>query len=132
MMKTILKTLDKHIDERGLLTEIIRDDEIKENIKQIYFSISKPNAIRGNHYHERKVEWFAVVKGEGKLILKDNQSEETNEIILNSNEPNIVKINPYVSHALKNISDEEMYLIVIADEVFNPEDADTFPAELIR
>ena len=125
-MKVELKAIEKHTDERGLLLEIIRDDKIKEELKQVYFSTSKPEVIRGNHYHKRKVEWFSVVKGKAKLVLEDNESKEREELILSDDEPAIIKILPNISHAIQNIRDDEMYLIVIANEVFNPDDPDTF------
>lgn len=127
----MLTILEKHLDERGLLFEVLRDDEIKEEMKQVYFSISKPNAIRGNHYHERKIEWFSVVKGKGKMVFEDNKSNDREELILDGENPSIIKVDPYISHALQNIADEDMYLIVIANEVFNPEDADTYFEKII-
>ena len=130
-MKAELKSIEKHTDERGWLVEILRDDEIQEAIKQIYFSTSKPGAIRGNHYHKRKVEWFSVVKGKAKLVLEDNESKERKELILSEDNPAIVKITPHITHAIQNIGDDEMYLIVIVNEVFNPDDADTFFVNLI-
>lgn len=130
-MEFELKNIEKHTDERGWLVEILRDDEIKEEIKQVYFSTSKPGVIRGNHYHKHKVEWFSVVKGKAKLVLEDNESKEREELILSDEEPAIVKITPNMSHTIQNIGDDEMYLIVIVNEVFNPDDADTFYVNLI-
>jgi UDP-2-acetamido-2,6-beta-L-arabino-hexul-4-ose reductase len=130
-MNSELETLEKHTDERGLLLEILRDDEIKEEIKQVYFSTSKPNVIRGNHYHKRKIEWFSVVKGTAKLVLEDNESKEREELIISDDKPAIIKILPNISHAIQNIGDDEMYLIVIANEVFNPDDPDTFYVSVI-
>lgn len=130
-MNSELKNIEKHTDERGWLVEILRDDEIQEAIKQIYFSTSKLGAIRGNHYHKRKVEWFSVVKGKAKLVLEDNESKEKAEVILSDDKPAIVKVPPNISHAIQNISDDEMYLIVIVNEVFNPDDTDTFYVKLI-
>lgn len=130
-MKYELKNIEKHTDDRGWLVEILREDEIKEAIKQVYFSISKHGAIRGNHYHKRKVEWFSVVKGKAKLVLEDNNLEERKELILSGDEPSIVKITPSISHAIQNIGDDDMYLIVIVNEVFNPDDTDTFYVNII-
>lgn len=130
-MKSELKPIEKHTDERGWLIEILRDDEIKEEIKQVYFSTSKPGVIRGNHYHKRKVEWFSVVTGKAKLVLEDNESKEREELILSDDKPGIVKITPNISHAIQNIGEDKMYLIVIVNEVFNPDDADTFYVKLI-
>lgn len=130
-VNTMLKLLEKHLDERGLLFEVLRDDEIKENINQVYFSISKPNAIRGNHYHKRKVEWFSVVDGVGTLILEDIKSNVKEKLTLTGKTPAIVKIKPGIAHAIQNTGHEDMYLIVISSEVFNPEEQDTFPGIVI-
>jgi len=130
-MKSGFKLLTKHMDDRGQLTEILRDDEIVENIKQVYFSISKPDSIRGNHYHKHKVEWFSVVEGTGKIVL-ESEKGKVKEIILSGKTPSIVKINPKNSHAIQNIGAEDMYLVVVANEVFNPADTDTFYKELIK
>lgn len=130
-MESGIKNIEKHTDERGWLVEILRDDEIKEEIKQVYFSTSKPGVIRGNHYHKHKIEWFSVVKGKAKLFLEDNESNKREELILSDDNPSIVKITPNIVHAIQNIGDDEMYLIVIVNEVFNPDDADTFYTKLI-
>lgn len=127
-----LLPLEIHNDERGSLFEIIRDDEIKEQIKQVYFSISKPNAIRGNHFHKRKIEWFSVVKGKGMITLKNSITNKTEKYTLSGDEPSIVKVEPEISHVIKNIGEGDMYLIVVANEVFDPLDQDTFFEEIIE
>lgn len=130
-MNTDVKTLEKHMDQRGLLLEILKANEITEDMKQVYFSISKPGAVRGNHYHTRKIEWFSVVKGTAKMICEDNVTKEKTEIILTEGNPTVVKISPPVSHALQNIGEDDMYLIVVANEVFDPKDADTYRVNLV-
>lgn len=127
-----LKELQGHVDERGCLIEIIKSIEIEEIMEQVYFSTTRPGAVRGNHYHKRKVEWFSVIKGISKFVLEDCVSKEKkHEIILSGDKPMIIKINPNTSHAIQNIGSEDMHLIVIASEVFNPSDADTFYEKII-
>lgn len=126
-----VKNLKKHVDERGLLVEILRDDEIDEEIKQVYFSITKPGAVRGNHYHKRKVEWFCVIRGLAKLVMEDIVSRERREYILNGKDPKIVKVPPGVAHAIQNIGDSDMYLVIIVNEVFDPNDPDTYYMQIL-
>jgi quercetin dioxygenase-like cupin family protein len=38
----------------------------------------------------------------------------------------MVKIMPNTLHSIQNIGTEEMYLVIIANEVFDKNDADTF------
>ena len=125
-MNIEIKSLEKHKDKRGYLLEILRSDEIKENIQQIYFSTSESGAVRGGHYHKKKVEWFCVVKGKAKLFLEDTTSKEREELILSDEKPTIVKIPPMIRHSLENIGRKEMYLIVVSNIVFDHHDPDTY------
>lgn len=121
-----MRELKKHEDNRGILFEILRRDETADEIKHIYFSVSKSGAVRGDHHHKRKVEWFCVVKGRAKLIVEDINTNEKKEVILDSEKPTIVKIPPYVKHQIKNIGRGRMYLIAVTNEVFDPDDPDTY------
>ena len=124
-MNTNIKKLEKREDARGYLFEILRKDEINEDIAQIHFSVSKPGMVRGNHYHNRKVEWFCVVEGAALLLLEDIHSLEKVELVLSGAKPQVVKIPPTVTHAIKNIGNNSMYLVVANNEVFDPVDTDT-------
>jgi UDP-2-acetamido-2,6-beta-L-arabino-hexul-4-ose reductase len=127
-MQINVRKIEKHEDARGWLIEVLRGDAINEEIKHIHFSISKPNAIRGKHYHKRKVEWFCVVKGVAKLMLEDVNTKEKKELILSEENPVSVEIHPYVAHTLQNIGSSEMHLLAIVNEVFDPKDTDTYGA----
>ena len=125
-MQVEIRKIEKHEDARGWLAEVLRSDKVDEAIRQIHFSTSKPNTMRGNHYHKRKVEWFCVVKGIAKLLLEDIRTKEKKELTLSEENLVSVAIYPYVLHTLKNIGKSNMHLIVIVNEVFNSEDPDTY------
>ncbi|MBN9300148.1 MAG: NAD-dependent epimerase/dehydratase family protein, partial [Filimonas sp.] len=56
----------KHIDSRGAFVEIVR-----LNIGgQVSFSTTVPGITRGNHFHTRKIERFAVIKGSALIQLR--------------------------------------------------------------
>lgn len=125
-MQINLRKIEKHEDARGYLIEVLRSDAVKEQIKHIHFSTSKPNAVRGKHYHKRKVEWFCVVKGVAKLMLEDINTKETKEPILSEENPISVEIHPFIAHTLQNIGNDDVYLLSIVNEVFDPKDTDTY------
>lgn len=104
--------------------EILRVKETS-TIKMVYFSISAPGAVRGNHYHVRKTEWLSVVKGSAKLVCEDHSTKIKEELILSDDEPKVVRISPMVSHAVKNVGYDDMYLIVASSEIFDPNNPDT-------
>ena len=123
--------LEKHTDGRGWLVEVLREDAIKEGMRQIYLTVSKRGAVRGNHYHIRKTEWFCVVRGEAKLVLKNNKSGQRKTLVLSGDEPQTVSIPPNIVHAIQNTGDDDMYMIAITNETFNPNDPDTFRDPII-
>ena len=133
MDRVKIKRLKLHQDERGLVAEILRREELgeKKSFGQIYLTTANPGFVKGNHYHQRKTEWFTVVKGEGKLFLEDLESGEKEEILMNEKENFlVVEVSPQVAHAIKNTGKEVLYLLAYIDEPYNPDDPDTFPYQL--
>ena len=125
-MRINVRKIEKHEDARGWLIEVLRGDAIGEEIKHIHFSTSKPNTVRGKHYHKRKVEWFCVVKGVARLMLEDINTKETKELTLSEENLVSVEIHPYISHTFQNIGKSEVHLISIVNEVFDPKNPDTY------
>ena len=125
--------LDKKSDERGWLIEVL-GGELPEDCKefgQLHVSVAYPGKVRGNHYHTRKVEWFCVPTGKGLLILKDQETGETQEVMMGVNNLKTIKIEPGTIHAIKNIGEDDMVLIVYSNESFDPEDPDTYYEKIL-
>ena len=76
-------------------------------------------------------EWFSVIKGTVKLVLEDIQSGERKELILGIHPFMTVKVPKNIAHAIKNIGDEIMYLLAIADQPYDREAPDTYPYEVL-
>jgi len=129
-MEVNVKNLEKKEDERGWLIEVLRADEIGEEIKQIYFTTIKPGKVRGNHYHKKKVDWLCVVKGKAKISVLNPANGEKKEILVNGKKPKIIKLKPGIAHAVKNIGSEDVHLIGIVNETFDPKDPDTYPLKI--
>ena len=132
MDKVKIIKLDVKADNRGFVAEIVRDEDLENPNKkfgQIYVTTAKPGQTKGKHYHERKTEWFCVVKGKGLLTLIDKASNDRQEIKMGEDNMVAVQIPPNVWHAIKNTGDNEMYLLAYIDESFNPNDPDTIYEE---
>ncbi|HJP19466.1 MAG TPA: WxcM-like domain-containing protein [Nitrospinota bacterium] len=127
----IINKLDVKSDERGWLVEILRKENLQKEkgFGQIFVTVAKPGVTKGNHYHKRKHEWFCVIRGKGKLLLKDITSDESQEVLMGDENMVVVKIPPNVTHAIKNIGDEMLYLLIYIDEPFDQQDPDTFPCK---
>jgi len=114
--------LVKHTDERGGFVEIIR-----LNVGgQVSFSTTVPGVTRGNHYHTRKIERFAVIKGKALIQLRKIGTNEVFDFYLDGNEPAYVDMPIWYTHNIKNIGDEELYTNFWINEFFDPGNPDTY------
>lgn len=134
MRDVIITKLKKRSDERGWLIEVLRRESLKgfSEFGQIFMSVASPGKVRGNHFHNRKIEWFCVSIGTGLLLLKDPDNGDEEEIIMGEDEPKTVKITPPIIHAIKNIGTKDMVLMVYVNEPFNPIDPDTFYQKILE
>ncbi len=133
-MNIEIKEIEKKSDERGWLMEFIRMSEIKNKQGQVYVITLKKNAVRGNHYHKRKNEWFSVIKGKALFVLKDINTGDKKEIELDegTEEKTMALLVPSNTvHAIKNNEDEEAIVIAFIDEEFDEKDPDTFFEKII-
>lgn len=123
--------VEKHEDKRGILLKILKNSDLKKKeFGEIYFTTLHPEIIRANHYHKKTTEWFCVLGGKGKLVLKDNQTNETTEIIMDNEK--IIKIPPNICHAIKNIGKKEMSLLVYSDQEYNEENPDSISVNILK
>jgi len=112
----------QHTDPRGAFVEVIR----LGIGGQCSFSTTVPGITRGNHFHTRKIERFAVIKGKALIQLRKIDTDEVLDFYLDGSEPAYVDMPIWYTHNIKNIGDEELYTIFWINEPFNPEDADTY------
>lgn len=124
-MNDVLFEVMAHSDERGELFELYKF--IGDG--QVYYSTTKPNAVRGGHYHTRKVERFCVIGGKAELILKHISGGTEKRIFLTSEKIQIVEIPVNHCHWIRNIGNQDMLLLVASNEIFNPSDQDTYKCE---
>jgi UDP-2-acetamido-2,6-beta-L-arabino-hexul-4-ose reductase len=122
-------SLEVKRDDRGWLAEVLRaaNGPRSVSLRQIYITVGNAGKTKGKHYHTRKTEWFCVATGEAKLSLRDTRTGEEQSILMGESNMVTVQIPPHVAHAITNTGDTPMYLIVVVNEEFNPQDPDTFP-----
>ena len=112
----------EHTDPRGSFVEVVRLGVGG----QVSFSTTVPGVTRGNHYHTRKVERFAVIKGKALIQLRRIGTDEVLDFYLDGNEPAYVDMPIWYTHNIKNIGDDVLYTNFWINEFFNPDDSDTF------
>uniref|UniRef100_UPI004048D23F polysaccharide biosynthesis C-terminal domain-containing protein n=1 Tax=Algoriphagus sp. TaxID=1872435 RepID=UPI004048D23F len=115
------KKFVQHLDSRGGFVEIAR-----QGIPgQTSFSTTLPGITRGNHYHTRKIERFAVIKGKALIQLRRIGTAEILEFNLEGDFPAYVDMPIWYTHNIKNIGDEILYTIFWINEPFDPNNPDT-------
>lgn len=114
--------LTKHTDDRGSFVETVK----LHQGGQVSFSTTKPTITRGNHFHTRKIERFAVIKGKARIDLRRIGTEEILSFELDGEAPSYVDMPVWYTHNITNIGTEELYTIFWINEFFNPADPDTF------
>lgn len=116
----------QHTDPRGTFVEVIRLGVGG----QVSFSTTVPGITRGNHYHTRKIERFAVIKGKALIQLRKIGTNEVLDFYLDGNEPAYVDMPIWYTHNIKNIGDEELYTNFWINEFYDENDADTYFEEV--
>jgi len=116
----------EHTDPRGSFVEIIR----LGIGGQVSFSTTVPGITRGNHFHTRKIERFAVIKGKALIQLRKIGTDEVLDFYLDGDEPAYVDMPIWYTHNIKNIGDDVLYTNFWINEAYNPEDADTYFVEV--
>lgn len=125
MNEKIEEKLDIKGDDRGIFVEIFKF----ANDGQISLATSKPGIMRGNHYHTKKIEKFCVIEGEGELHLKNRATKQERKYILSGKYPMVITILPEEVHDIVNTGNGEMKFLIWANEIFDPENPDTFREE---
>jgi UDP-2-acetamido-2,6-beta-L-arabino-hexul-4-ose reductase len=112
----------QHSDPRGTFVEVIRLGVGG----QVSFSTTVPGITRGNHYHTRKIERFAVIKGKALIQLRRIGTEEVLNFYLDGDEPAYVDMPIWYTHNIKNIGDEVLYTNFWINEFYDVNDPDTY------
>jgi UDP-2-acetamido-2,6-beta-L-arabino-hexul-4-ose reductase len=116
----------QHAEARGSFVEVIRLGVGG----QVSFSTTIPGITRGNHYHIRKIERFAVIKGKALIQLRRIGTNKILDFYLDGDEPAYVDMPIWYTHNIKNIGDEVLYTNFWINEPYNPEDSDTYFEEV--
>ncbi|NQV76972.1 MAG: SDR family oxidoreductase [Lutibacter sp.] len=116
------KYLTPHKDNRGAFVEIIRHGISG----QISYSTTLSEITRGNHFHTRKIERFAVIQGKALIQLRKIGTEKIFNFKLEGSRPSFVDMPVWYTHNIKNIGEDELLTVFWINEPFDPQDSDTY------
>ena len=113
--------LPKYGDERGVFVEMLKT----QDSGQFSYFTAHPGITRGGHYHHTKTEKFLVIKGSVRFGFRHIVTDERYEIFTSGDKPQVVETVPGWTHDITNVGDDEMVVMLWANEVFDRELPDT-------
>lgn len=114
--------LELKTDPRGSLFELLKS----RTGGQIFLSTTLPGITRGNHFHHTKTEKFVVIQGRGLIQFRSVLDDDIIEYEVNGIKPQVVDIPPGYIHNITNTGGDTLITLFWSNEVFDPQNPDTF------
>lgn len=109
-------TKDLNGEENGMLFELVKDGDKTVS----YITTIKPGMFKGYHLHRvRKARYFCI-KGKIKIILHKPGTTEREDYLLDAEKPERLFISDNIATGLKNVGEEEAWLINFPDPPYDP------------
>lgn len=116
----------QHADPRGVFVEMLKTPDSG----QFSYFTAHPGITRGGHYHHTKTEKFLVIKGEALFRFRHLLTNELVELRTSGGAPQVVDTIPGWTHDITNVGDDEMVVMLWANENFDREKPDTVPSKV--
>ncbi len=118
--------IPRHADPRGVFVEILKTPDCG----QFSFLSAPPGITRGGHYHHTKAEKFLVVKGEALFRFRHLLTDERLELRVSGDMVQVVETIPGWSHDITNVGNQEMIVMLWANEIFDRDRPDTITSSV--
>lgn len=112
----------QHRDPRGIFVEMLKTPDCG----QFSFFTAHPGITRGGHYHHTKTEKFLVIKGYARFRFRHMHTEQMYELETRGEKSEIVETVPGWTHDITNIGNDEMVVMLWANEIFDRDKPDTY------
>jgi UDP-2-acetamido-2,6-beta-L-arabino-hexul-4-ose reductase len=118
--------VQQHDDPRGVFVEMLKTPDSG----QFSYFTAHPGITRGGHYHHTKTEKFLVIKGEALFRFRHLLTGELVELRTSGTAPQVVDTIPGWAHDITNVGDDEMIIMLWANENFDRKKPDTVPSKV--
>lgn len=119
--ESFVYTVPVHGDPRGVFVEMLKTPDCG----QFSYFTAHPGITRGEHYHHSKTEKFLVIKGTAQFGFRHITTGERFELVTKGGEARIVETVPGWTHNITNVGDDEMIVMLWANEIFDQKKPDT-------
>jgi len=111
----------QHADTRGIFVEMLKTSDSG----QFSYFTAHSGVTRGGHYHHTKTEKFLVIKGAALFRFRHLLTGDLVELRTSGAVPQVVDTIPGWSHEITNVGDDEMIVMLWANENFDRQKPDT-------
>lgn len=115
-----------YADARGVFVEMLKTPDSG----QFSFFTAHPGITRGGHYHHTKTEKFLVIKGKARFGFRHMLTNEVYQLDTEGSKPQVVETVPGWTHDITNVGDEEMVVMLWANEIFDRANPDTIHSKV--
>ncbi len=115
-----------YADPRGVFVEMLKTPDSG----QFSYFTAHPGVTRGGHYHHTKTEKFLVIKGRALFRFRHLLTEEVVELTTTGEKPQVVDTIPGWAHDITNVGDDDMVVMLWANEIFDRANPDTYACPL--
>jgi len=120
-------------DERGFSAKPLDEKLLKDGkALNLHIVSMNPGAVRGNHYHKKQEEKIWIIGGPCFITAKNREEGEIEEIEVSPGNETILTIIPGITHAIKNISNDTVYLLCYSDCSISEDDNDVFRDKVVE
>jgi UDP-2-acetamido-2,6-beta-L-arabino-hexul-4-ose reductase len=118
--------VQQHADPRGVFVEMLKTPDSG----QFSYFTAYPGITRGGHYHHTKTEKFLVIKGEALFRFRHLLTNELVELRTGGGTPQVVDTIPGWTHDITNVGNDEMVVMLWANENFDRQKPDTVASKV--
>lgn len=119
--------LPQYRDPRGVFVEMLKTIDSG----QFSYFTAGPGITRGGHYHHSKTEKFLVIKGKALFRFRHLLTNEFIAFHVAGEQARVVDTIPGWSHDITNVGNEEMIVMLWANEIFDRQKPDTVTNEVV-
>lgn len=116
----------KYGDPRGVFVEMLKT----RDSGQFSFFTAHAGITRGGHYHHSKTEKFLVIKGKACFRFRHIVTGDYHELFTSGEKPEIVETVPGWTHDITNVGEDEMVVMLWANEIFDRAHPDTYACQI--
>ena len=110
----------KFIDERGRLSELL-----KSKIQgQMFFSTTKPDFIRGRHFHRKRIERFCILEGQALIKMRRVGTDDIIEYKVDGEDYVVFDTPIFYTHSLENIGDSDLIAVFWMNDILDENEID--------